>query len=71
MSLGRTILAELAAAPERADWRACKAASAEEEAAGCAAFKERFGAYDPFGAQAGPGSEQAGQPPQQQEGPGG
>jgi hypothetical protein len=48
MDLGRQALAELAGVPERADWKACKAAGPEEEAAVTEAFKASFAKYDPM-----------------------
>lgn len=48
MDVGRACLAELAGAPERADWRTCKAAGPEQEAAATDAFKASFGSYDPM-----------------------
>ncbi len=46
MNLGREILAELAACPHRADWKACTVDSPAQEAANTAAFKAKFKPYD-------------------------
>lgn len=45
MSLGREVLAGLAGASERADWKACRL-SPEEEAQRTERFKELFKPYD-------------------------
>lgn len=45
MNLGREVLAQLAGAPERADWKACSV-SQEEEAARTEQFKTTFKPYD-------------------------
>lgn len=46
MHLGRQILAGLAGAPERADWRACAKDSPAEEEAEAERFKAMYKPYD-------------------------
>jgi hypothetical protein len=46
MHLGREMAAELVGKPERSDWKACTAGSAEEEAASTEVFKAQFKPYD-------------------------
>jgi hypothetical protein len=45
LGYGREVLAELAGAPHRADWKNCKC-SKEEEAARTERFKAAFAQYD-------------------------
>lgn len=52
MNLGREILADLAGAPERADWKKCPAATPELELENTEKFKALLKPYDVMGAAA-------------------
>jgi diadenosine tetraphosphate (Ap4A) HIT family hydrolase len=46
LSFGREVLAGLAGAPERSDWKACKMSSQKEEEQAVELFKNRFKSFD-------------------------